>query len=423
MDIKKFLVKKAQYSQAGALPVLNQVEKHVPDYRTATPEIRAVLDAMIEELDPRNIETALTFGNDAQAQRRAVAERILEAYEASQFAFIRNPLEKTLEAIQEIDLEGISNQISELARTGTEVAGRNKLTVGVTFLAAVLASPLALLPGAAVLGLSEKANKLRQGPKTLQEIEEHLRDKLIQFKPMVRELERVKTEIPAIRHNITDLGRANLDALQRTTLRLAAGEEAVRRFSATAQQMNDGGDESEAQALTMFVENLTQKLEIHRQTRTHGILDITKLGDLVQATNDNELALESILSHEMESHLASMAANANVVETLRTSRLINEFRKMTENSTRQAIQAADTARQVAASNRADNPERLQALLDNLKETQRILTERLKALPEFEAAQKTLQGNINTAIGTLVDTQVESAKAQLKGAQRNTPALK
>lgn len=418
-----------EHSQTKILPALYQVEKHVPDYRTATPEVQEILDTMIAELNPQDIETAVTFGNDAQAQRRAVAERIFEAYGADQFSFIRDPLEKTLEAIQGIDLEDISNRIGQMTQKGVKVAGRNKMALGLTFLGAAVVGPLALIPGAAAIGLNEtarnlkdKANKMRRGPKTLEEIETELRDGLAQFKPMVQELEATRTKIPAIRQNVMDLGRANLESLTQTTLRIAAGQEALRRFGATAKQLNDDSNESEARALTVFSENLGQKLAIHEQARAHAIMDITKLGDLVQATNDNDLAIESILTHEIGSHRASLAANAVVADTLRTSRIINNFRTATEQSARQAMQAADMARTVAASNRVDSPERLQALVENLKDVQKLLSTRLESLPAIGSRKETLRNEINTAIGTLVNTQAESAKAHLglKNDARTSP---
>lgn len=389
-----------------------ELMRRIPDYHSASPELREAVDQIKATLDPDNPETARAFGNMAQSARTEVANRILEAQENSSSAFIREPLEETLGLIKGIDLEAMEQKVSTLARQGGEALKRNPGMLAATAAAAFLAGPIALLGGGVAIAAKEKASQLRQKarPETLRELEAHLREGIANFKPMVRKLEAVRGQISGIQNNIRDLGRANQSSLIETTLHIVAGREQLREaVEELLPRREQAGDIEGVERLNSFIGNLSHKISIHEQTRNGSIMDVTKLANLMEATNDNDKALESILTDEIHNHLGNLAANAMVADTMRTSAIINEFRKQTEKDASRAIKATNEARKVAASNQIDSPERLAATLKNLRQMEKLIEDRIQAAPALEEKRTQLKQQVNDAAGNVIEAQARSAQ--------------
>lgn len=389
--------------------LFNQMMRAVPDYRTASPKIIAMLDPLIKTLDINDIGTALTFGDEAEAYRDQIVENILAHQEGDGFAFLRKPMEEALQTFDTLNMEEISGKLARLTAQGGGVLKRNPGIVAATAALAFIASPLALLGGGALIAAKEKVRSMQQSakPETIQDMEAEIREGIAKFKPMVRNLEAAKLKIPEMRQTIQDLGRGNMQALIRSTLCIAAGQEKLRRIEET--DMKQCTDDADTKAsVNNYVRTLTQKIAIHVQSRNSSIIDVTNLASTMQSINDNDMALQSILSYEMKQHRSSLAAAATVADNLQLSGIIQEFRQKTEKDTERAIKATEAARKVAASNKVDSPERLQATLNNLSLMKTTLEKAVTSLPKIEKEQKRLQGKVAHAASDLVDAQVKSA---------------
>ena len=414
---------KEEFAQsADAFSALfNQLYRAVPDYRATTADIVALLDSRIAMLDTNDLETASTFGDSAQDQRSAVGMQILNVQEGDMFGFLREPLQEGLDVINGFDLDSMSSKVSNMAGKGIAVARRNPALVGAATAAAFVVGPLAaILGGAGLIAMKEKANGLRKSfqPESLEDLDAKLRDGIANLKPMIRKLEMAREQIPAFRNNLGTLGNANMQSLVATTLCIAAGREKILRIEEKDLPLaQDAGDTYEVLKLQIYAKTLAGKIAIHEQSRNGSMVDVVNLSNLMMATSDNANTLQSILTGEMAQHISALAANKMAVDTMRITKVVNEFRKSTEKDAERAIKVSEHARIMAASNQADSPERLQATLKNLQLVKTQLENSIKALPT-EQEQKKIRSNIENTTAAIVDAQVKRAA----GLKQEDPAL-
>jgi hypothetical protein len=395
--------------------------RDIPDYRTASAKLRAAIDGLpgvrpiMETLTAGGIpdvNAALTFGDEAQTERGRVSEEILAAQEGDSFDFLRDPMEKAAGFMDNFDLDGIGAKLGSMARQGTAIAKRNPFLLAGAAATAFVSLPVALVAGGTAIALKEKAHAMRERgkPETAEQLEEKLRQGMADFKPMIRNLEAARERIPALRKNTQNLGAANIDSLAKTTLYISAGREIIRRIAEEIiPEQATQGMADDAETLRTFSRYMEQKLAVLDQARNGSILDVMKMANLIQAIDDNDINLQSILTQEIHQHRSTMAANGMAVDALRMSRLINHFRERTEKDATRAIQATQTARELAASSQINSPERLQATLDNMNQMRTMLEKSIKALPAANQAKESLQKQLTVAAGQVIDAQVKYAR--------------
>jgi hypothetical protein len=211
---------------------------------------------------------------------------------------------------------------------------------------------------------------------------------------------------------IPDVQEASLVRFQarriRITLHIGAGQEINRRI--TEEELPAHQDEEETiDTLTQAQHILAGKIINLEKSRAACVRDTTLLGNQMKTIDDNDQAIESILTEEMPNHMATLAMQKMTADTLRLTSVVEEFRQKTRNDVKDAIKATQTASKLAAANRSDSPEQLKAALDSMERTKKLLEKAVRALPQAEEQKTVLRGKLIAATSQVVDAQVDYAR--------------
>jgi hypothetical protein len=398
--------------------------RDIPDYQSASPEIRVELDKIIAKFNKHDPEAGLKFADDVLNLRNEVAEKIIEAQSADRFSFIRAPMQEAVGFLREGGFHNLLDKVSNVVSKGGAIARRNPLLLAGAAGLSLISMPVALVAGATAIGIKEKARQLKQRgePKSVEELEAEIREGISGFAPMVRNLEMAKMQIPIVRTETNALGNANLKIVADLPLYISAGREILRQLQQEdIPQAEKEGNVDDVRAFSTNSQNLHQKLAILTMSRIGAIRDVTVLANLVQTFSDLEMTITSIVSHEANSHRANLALQGTGLEALRLGKLAEEFRQMTEGGAENAIAAANRARELAASTRVDSPERLRVLATQMGTMLNQLQEGMKAIPLRTAQQLQLQRQVEEAAGKVVDAQVNYARMVVANGQTSLPA--
>lgn len=413
---------------------LAEIINQVPDYATASPDVRKRMDEIIKTADPLNIASADTFGRKAYEKRSTVAGKIIDAQEASISNMIEGAFKNSLSVLESHGLEDIDRALGQWAERAKNTAGnaagvvsRNKGTLALTAIGSYALTPLAALPiGALAVMAQEKRHQLKRQQtlsKSPEQLEQACRAAISEFRESVRAIEKARDDIPRHLQEVNELGRANVETLAEVTLNIGAADEIVRRIRAgETETWNPEGNPEINAILDLYADRLERRKAVHESARNGAVIDVNVLAMQVETLVQYKDTIDGILTAEVFQHQGALAGTIMAAQALRIGNILQRFREASNRTVGMAVKATEAAHDLASQTAIDSPEVLKATLKNMGDIKRMLEQAVANQPAYETARVQLQGQIATVASQLTSDQVRVAQTVIANDHGNTPKL-
>ena len=288
--------------------------KDIPNYRDANTdaETKAVMDELMATVDFYDLNTVVGFCKEAKSDVLNVSRRINERVttEESFITDIRNVGDQ----IAGLDLQSISERVTNLAQGGYNVVKNNKAEVATGVAVGVLAGPLlGLLAALGLKGarsgkeqLSKAAEKIK-GKATgeinyeaeAEAVRDSLRKGILEIRGIVTNLESARDKIPGYISEVNEMGRARVKAYSNLALAIGAGNELLLRFEEEILPKAQAGgtiDMHELQILQMSAQALTRNIEGHIAARAVSLQNAAVLSESIGQYVNMQMKIEEHLT-------------------------------------------------------------------------------------------------------------------------------
>lgn len=413
----------------------------IPDYTTCDDKTRAVLDEIIETVDPYNPEDMGAFGDETLANLQDVTDRIITAMMNEEHGAFREPMKECVDDLKDVDLETLQEQVGRVMSATANTVKDNK---GATALAVtgLLTGQfwLTLASGGTAAGkqylkkhgvevkesIQERKLVRTDQSNSMEAIEDRLRSALMKSNEHIRKLQFAQKKAPELVSRINEMARANRDAYYGTTLYIGAGREIARRIGeellpqarSEFEQTRSFDAQTKIDTLAESTDALDHKLQILEQARTESVLSTQNLADMKTAINDNRHSLQSLLTSEVPQWKRTLATAGMAVETYRTTSVTEAFRDHLERVTDDSVRAAKHAMDAAEKGRIGDPERVQRVIERTIAFRAALETRHEALEQMsevvnERRQQLIEETNKTLVAQARHTERELQR-QLEG---------
>lgn len=213
--------------------------RDVPDYRSADPETRAAMDALIATVDYEDLNTIMAFGKEATDEVLAVSRQINER--AAMDEGVLASMRAVGEELANLDTEGLVEKVMQLTKAGVDFTKKNSAEVATGVGVGLFAGPLfGLLAALGVKGARTGTELYSKGTQKLkgetdyaaqaEAVRDDLRKSILGIRSIVTKLQSADDKIPQYLEEVNQMGRVRGRAYSNLSLAIGAGNELVRRF-------------------------------------------------------------------------------------------------------------------------------------------------------------------------------------------------
>jgi len=196
--------------------------RDIPDYATASPDIRARMDEHIAGIDITDIKSIINLGREELQRMASVAREIAEKYGSDHE--LLDTLQEAEQSLGNIDIASMTSKAAGYGQKGMKWVMKNPGTAVATVAGTALLGPLALgLPGMkAAYDYTQK--KVKGGA-----LAEELRASIQKTDETVIQIVKALEAIPEAIDDLDTLGKSRLESYREVSIIVGAGLEALRR--------------------------------------------------------------------------------------------------------------------------------------------------------------------------------------------------
>lgn len=341
----------------------------VPDYRTADAATREIMDGIIDQIDPYDINSIFAVCLEPMQRMGEIAEQVMRR--SGTEGAIMNSLDELQHEISSINISDLAGQAMGMGAKGIGWVVKNPGTAAAAVAAGTFLSPLAFVGLPIAKAGLDKVNAMRNG----EDVAGKLRSTIAQAAGVVEKLETAGAEIPKEIEAINELGRARAEAYRDVSICIGALVELQRRLDkekipALQENLENGNYEDvlNLQTLQMSSEQLAEKINAMLASRLvsqAAMVTLMRLkGVFAQAAGKIQTHLAvSVPQWKIQIAEAGVALAANKA----TEAIAEADRFGTKVLTEGAAVANRTAQMMARSARAGtyDPQKLVSVLQDL----------------------------------------------------------
>ncbi len=274
----------------------------IPDYDTATPDVKARMDEIIAAFNPYDVNSAIEYGNAAVKKNSGVVEDILKKSQETG-TFVKE-IEDLPDMLDALDLGSLASRAAKIAKKGAGVIAKNPGKAAATVGALAFLGPVyALATAAGAYGASKIKGKIKPEDQ-LEQLEQDLRDSVVETAKIVDQLSTFQGKLPEMQTDIQRLARVRIEAHGDLGVYVGAGREILRRLDrdtlpeAATRFAKNGGqqDQEDVRVLQLSRRLLDQRVTDLTSTMTLGVNAAVTLADMRDILGTMSLKAASHLS-------------------------------------------------------------------------------------------------------------------------------
>jgi hypothetical protein len=388
----------------------------VPDYHTADPAIREIMDGIMAEIDPYDVTTIFNVGRDALNRLGDVADQVMRR-SGTESAMLTS-LDELQGEIAEINISDLANQAMGVGAKGVKWVAKNPGTAIATVAAGTFLTPFAFLGLPMAKAGLDKVNSMRQG----EDVAATLRTTIAKSGNVMEKLEQAGVEIPNEIRSIDELGRSRAEAYRDVSICIGALVERQRILNdeeipaLTAESMADDADyeiEFRVQTLQMSSERMAEKINAMLASRLVSQASMVTLMRLKGIFAQAGGKIQTHLDVSVPQWKAQIAESGVMLAANKITQVIGEADEFGNKVLVQGAAVADkTAEMMAKSVRTGtyDPQKLIGVLENLT---RSLTEDVRQIGTRRADLEADRLRLSAAAATFKE-KVSGITAQAQG---------
>ncbi|AEP09166.1 coiled-coil domain-containing protein [Micavibrio aeruginosavorus] len=400
--------------------------KDIPDYRTADEETRALMDAMIDGVDWRDLNTIIGFGKEAKDGVLQVSRKINERVMADN-SFIAE-MRECADAVSGLDMGALTQRLDDLAKGGFDIVKNNKAEVGTGLALAMFVNPIVgLLAGLGMKGArvgKEKYDQVKgkvrgemDHAKEAEAARDDLRKAILTTRALVEKLETAKEKIPSYINEVNAMGGARTKAYGALTLAIGAGQELQRRFYEEilpAEQENGAISLEELQQLQMAGDVMARTVEGLLGSRANSLQNIVTLSESLKMYTQMYVKIEEHLTSSVGEWEGQIAHGNLMVDRIELQAVITAADKKSADLAEKSEKLHETSRVMHQKSMEQGTFHLAQIAASTERLAQRLSSEMLTITDQSRRHVAAQERLEQATQTLAETFQSNAqkRAQL-----------